>query len=299
MFDRSRAVLEESGPRLTNPSNPHKQDIVSLFDRAATLYDRVGIRQFTHFGRALIAHLAPPPGAAVLDLACGRGALLLAAAEQVGPTGRVIGVDLAPGMVSAARDELAAKGITWAQVVLGDADDAAFAPHSFDCIVCGFALHFLDYQRVLARCRTLLKPGGCFAAAQPYIPINPTERERWRWLPELARAAFPPDFVPPSSWIAPNQLNTVDRLEPVLRAAGFDDLRFIHEEALLHFADEADWWDWEWSQGSRFWVEAMSPEALARFQRESFAHLAAMKSPQGIAMLLGALLVVARVSSGA
>ena len=53
-----------------------------------------------------------------------------------------------------------------------------------------------------------------------------------------------------------------------------------------------DWWDWEWSQGSRFWLEGMSAEGLERFKRESFEHLAAMKTAKGIAMRDGALFAV-------
>ena len=62
----------------------------------------------------------------------------------------------------------------------------------------------------------------------------------------------------------------------------------------MYFADEADWWDWEWSQGSRFWVEGMSPEGLARFKEVSFEKLREMKGPKGIPMLDGALLARGR-----
>ncbi len=77
-----------------------KQTVVGTYDRAAHLYDQVGARRFTYFGGLLVERLNLPAGAQVLDLASGRGALLLAAAEKVGSGGRVIGIDLAPQMVA-------------------------------------------------------------------------------------------------------------------------------------------------------------------------------------------------------
>ena len=67
---------------------------------------------------------------------------------------------------------------------------------------------------------------------------------------------------------------------------------------LNFFEGEEDWWKWEWSQGSRFWVEGMSPEALEKFRRISFENLSAMKGPKGIPMLMGALLASAHAPKG-
>jgi hypothetical protein len=49
------------------------------------MYDRVGPRFFSHFGRRLVALAQIPSGAHVLDVATGRGAVLFPAAECVGP----------------------------------------------------------------------------------------------------------------------------------------------------------------------------------------------------------------------
>ncbi len=73
-----------------------KKEVVGMYDRAAPLYGQVGTKQFTYFGSLLIERLALPAGAQVLDLASGRGAILLAAAEKVGAACRVVGIDLAP-----------------------------------------------------------------------------------------------------------------------------------------------------------------------------------------------------------
>ncbi|MCA9974244.1 MAG: methyltransferase domain-containing protein [Anaerolineales bacterium] len=276
-----------------------KREIVGVYDRAARSYDRVGIKQFSYYANRFVEKLDIAPGAQILDVATGRGALLFAAAEKVGPTGRVIGIDLAPNMLAETAVEIEARGLVQAEVRKADADTVTFPDHSFDYILCGFALHFLDYPHALVRFRQMLKPGGVIATTHPYVPTDNAENfERWKWLFALTREVFPPDFVPPASWIAPNRLNTPDRISAALREAGFVDIAVTQEEAVLYFADEEDWWQWEWSQGSRFWVEGMSPEGLAHFKTTAFARLQEMKEPQGIPMLDGALLAVARTPGG-
>jgi O-methyltransferase/aklanonic acid methyltransferase len=273
----------------------HKQDIVAMFDRAAHLYDQVGVRQFTYFGNLLIERLNIPVGAQVLDIASGRGALLLPAAEKVGITGHIIGIDLAPEMVAHAQGAIKHRGFTQAEALLMDAEQLAFPENNFDYITCGSALHFLQYERVLPNLLRMLKHGGTFAATIPYMSLDDQEDlERWRWLPELARAVFPPDFVPPAAWLAHNRLNKPERAQAALHEAGFVEITTQYVDTTLYFVDEDDWWAWEWSQGSRFWLEGMSPDGLERFKRESFGQLREMKRPDGIPMSVGALFVTGK-----
>lgn len=270
-----------------------KSEIVGVYDRAASLYGHVGIEMFTYYANLLVDRLNIPAGARVLDVATGRGALLFAAAEKVGDSGHVLGIDLAPNMISRTAAEIKARGIRQADVKLMDADDVSFPRYSFDYILCGFALHFLNYPHLLVRFCDMLKPGGKIATTHPYVPTHDIENfERWKWLFELTREVFPTDFQPPASWIAPNRLNSPDLIETALREAGFKNISVTKEETTLYFANENDWWDWEWSQGSRFWVEGMSPEGLAKFKAVAFEKLKAMKGPRGIPLLNGALLAI-------
>lgn len=54
-----------------------KAGIVGVFGRAADTYDDVEPRHFSHFGRLLVEHARLPPEAEVLDVAAGKGAVLL------------------------------------------------------------------------------------------------------------------------------------------------------------------------------------------------------------------------------
>lgn len=270
------------------------QDVVGVFDRAAPLYDQVGGHEFRYFGRQFVEWLNVPAGASVLDIATGRGAILFPAAERVGREGRVTGIDLAPNMIRQTADEIQQRGIANAELHVMDGNHPTFPDGTFDFVTCGFALHFLQYEQALVRFRHLLKPSGIFGAIQP-TQADAEENQRWSWLFKLTKTCFPPGFQPPLAWRSPNQLNHRERLELVLRGAGFTDIEFLDSAVTLYWKDEDDWWQWEWSQGSRFWLEGMTPDMLKRFKYESFRHLEQMKAANGISHTFTALYVQAKI----
>lgn len=100
-------------------------------------------------------------GSHVLDVACGSGVLTRHAFQQSGPSGRVVGVDPAPGMIASAAE--IEPGIDWE---LGSAEDLNFADDMFDCVVSQFGMMFFK-DRVTAASEMLrvLKPGGRLAVA--------------------------------------------------------------------------------------------------------------------------------------
>jgi O-methyltransferase/aklanonic acid methyltransferase len=264
-----------------------KDNVIGMFDRAAPSYGQVGIKQFTYFGNLLVERLNVPAGGQALDIAAGRGAILFGLAEKVGESGHVLGIDLAPTMVEETTAEIQRRGLKQAEMRLMDGDAIDFEANSFDVVTCGYALHFLDFEHTLPKILHSLKSGGVFAAAIPSAPKD--DLPHWQWLFDLTKAVFPAGFQPPSFWIAPRKLSSPELLTAAFTQAGFTNIQIEHPTGVLYFRDEQDWWDWEWSQGSRFWLEGMSAEGLDRFKRESFEHLAAMKTAEGIAMLDGAL----------
>jgi ubiquinone/menaquinone biosynthesis C-methylase UbiE len=126
------------------------EDIASVFDRAAATYERVGPRFFSHFGRRVVDLVAPTNGARVLDVAAGAGAILIPAAERVGPYGRVIGVDLAESMVERLRQEIADRGVGNAEAQRMDAQALTTRPSTTYCA----ALRWTYFQMLRGRSRS-------------------------------------------------------------------------------------------------------------------------------------------------
>ena len=68
----------------SDPDSAQKEWLAGVFDRAAPSYDRIGDAYHDHFGARLAETAGIHPGARVLDVACGRGAVLLPAAARAG-----------------------------------------------------------------------------------------------------------------------------------------------------------------------------------------------------------------------
>ena len=97
----------------------------------------------------------------VLDVACGTGALARSVAPTVGPAGRVVGLDINPGMLAVA--ERLAPAIEWQQ---GSAEALPFDNDAFDAVICQFGLMlFTDPQAALQEMVRVLSPGGHLAVA--------------------------------------------------------------------------------------------------------------------------------------
>ena len=112
--------------------------------------------------RAVLEALALRSGERVLDLGAGPGFLALEMAALVGPTGRVIGVDVSDTMRAMARaraDREPAAG--WVEFQLGDATRLPFPDAAFDAAVATQVLEYVaDVPGALAEFFRVLRPGG-------------------------------------------------------------------------------------------------------------------------------------------
>lgn len=85
-----------------------KRQEEQAYSQVAQSYEQYADRAMAPYLPSLLEGLRLQPGRSVLDVACGTGMDALNAAPMVGPGGRVVGVDLAPGMVSVATLEVKA-----------------------------------------------------------------------------------------------------------------------------------------------------------------------------------------------
>jgi ubiquinone/menaquinone biosynthesis C-methylase UbiE len=114
----------------------------------------------------LLRAAALQPGARVLDVACGTGAVTRAAAEQIGPTGSVTGIDVAPEMIAVA-ESIPSGGapITWEQA---DAASLPLPDEFYDVGLCQMGLMFMeDRAGALGELHRVVAPGGRVAVNTP------------------------------------------------------------------------------------------------------------------------------------
>jgi ubiquinone/menaquinone biosynthesis C-methylase UbiE len=133
-----------------------------------------------HVTSWLVDNVGAGVGDTTLDLAGGPGDNGFAAAERVGPSGRVIETDFAPQMVDAARRGAVELGLENVETRVLDAQNMDLAEDSVDGVICrwGFML-MIDPESALRECRRVLRPGRRLAASvwggpekNPWVTIS-------------------------------------------------------------------------------------------------------------------------------
>ena len=250
-----------------------KQYIAGVFDRGAADYDRVGVDFFTPFGRELVARASLRPGERVLDLGCGRGAVLFAALEAVGAAGTVTGIDLAETMVALTRAEAA--GYPNVTVEVGDAEDPGYPAASFDAILAGLVLFFLpDLDRALRRYADLLAPGGRLAFTT-FGPSDPSFDAAMK-----AFGGFVPDGMPDRS-ARQGPLRDVDSIAALLTRNGYTDVETTQVSRQSRFTDPAHWLAWAWSHGGRATLERVPAQSFAEATAAAYAAFEPARTERG------------------
>jgi arsenite methyltransferase len=110
---------------------------------------------------APLSFLGLQPGETVLDLGSGPGLDALLAARQVGPTGRVIGVDMTPAMIDKARAAASRLGVAQVEFRAGRLEALPVADGSVDAVTSNCVINLVpDKGAVFAEAARVLRSGG-------------------------------------------------------------------------------------------------------------------------------------------
>src|SRR5262249_52242956 len=155
-----------------------------LAGNAAEIYQRYLVPAVhAPWSPVLLAQAALQPGERVLDVACGTGVATRLAAQHVGATGRVVGLDLNPSMLAVARalPVLPGAAIEWRE---GSVSALPFAEATFDVALCQQGVQFFpDRALALREMHRVLVAGGRLALAV------------WRSLPDSSALAVFADLL--------------------------------------------------------------------------------------------------------
>lgn len=106
------------------------------------------------------------PGQTVLDVGCGGGIDTVIAARRTGPTGRVIGLDFLPEMLTRTRGAADSAGLDNIETLEGEMEAIPLPDDSVDHVISNGAINLSPRKaRVLAECARVLRPGGGFCVS--------------------------------------------------------------------------------------------------------------------------------------
>ena len=239
--------------------------IRATFNAAAKHFDDAALFFWDQCGTRTVELAGVEPGNRVLDVCCGTGASALPAARRVGPTGRVVGVDLAEQLLVRARAKARERGLDNVEFAEGDMTRLDVADNSMDVVVCVLGLYFAqDQPSAVAELWRAVRPGGTLAVTtwgqRALEPANTMYLE--------TVAAEHPDLDLDLDLDARHatiwgRLDEPAALTKVFLEAGAS-VPTIVQETMAHPLSADDFWTVVLGSGYRVAVDAIGPDAADR-----------------------------------
>lgn len=141
------------------------------YDFTANLYYLIGFREW-RYRKMAVAALSLQSGDTVVEVGCGTGLNFRLLQDQVGPSGKIIGVDLTDAMLDQARERVDRSG--WSNVELVHCDASSYEfPQDVSGIISTFALTLVpEFDQVIQRGAQSMRAGGHWVVADLRMPDN-------------------------------------------------------------------------------------------------------------------------------
>lgn len=233
------------------------------YNAAADTFDEPALGFWDRYGAATVDRLDLGSGDRVLDVCCGAGASAIPAARLVGPTGQVVGVDLADRLLELAQAKADRLGLSWLELRHADVGQLDEAPAGYDAVVIVFGLFFLpDMAGALRRLWPLVAPGGQLAVTTwgPGL-FEPANSVFWD-----AVATVRPDLY--RAWNPWDTLTDPTAVTDLLVAAGATAVRVDTVAGVQALSDPGDFWTIVTGSGYRATHDALNPS-----ERNTVRHL--------------------------
>jgi ubiquinone/menaquinone biosynthesis C-methylase UbiE len=251
----------------------HKDWVAEIFDRAAPEYGRKSSSFFQYFGTRLVEQVKIPPGAHILDIATGRGAVLFPLAQAAGPFAKIIGIDISAEMIKETSKELLKQNFPSIELLCMDAEQLCFPDHTFDFVFCGFALFFFpSISAALSEFKRVLKPGGRLV-----VSTWGQDSELDVWVNEEIKK------ISHVKSLAISPLWSEKDLYQALANTNFKQIQIVEETKTFFHVNPSEWWESLWNHGTRAKFEQLSKSQIETLHQKALQKLSALRKEKGIA----------------
>lgn len=248
----------------------YKQEVINFYN-CRTNYDN----DITYNRAiALFDYATPYAGQFVLDVATGTGNIAIKAAQKIGKSGYVIGIDIATELLKIAQQKIQAEKLFNVQLIEIDAELYQPEPEKFDAIYCSFAIVlFANIPQILKNWYRFLKSDGFIAftcsSENSYLSLSIVEAcaKHGITLPNLHKP-----------------LGTPERIQHLLTQAKFNKIAIHPQQMGTYLSLEQAQSRWN----GQFWLHIdnplrqLQPEKICQIKGSYDDNVAALATPQGV-----------------
>jgi len=245
----------------------HTAASAQTWSDAAPRYDKLSAALFGPATEAFVEFAGIRKGDRVLDAACGPGLASRAAARRAGEHGRVLAVDLAPGMIALAASRPAERRAAPIEWRVMNAEELPVPAGTFDAVICQLGLMlFARPERALAAMRAAAAPGA------PVACLVQGRRHAMQFtalvmdaLVERAPHLRAPKGAPTLFAFGPDGV-----LEEAFAKAGLTEMITRRLSGYFRFASGEEYWTVmvEGSGRTRAMLDSISPELQAKVKAD-------------------------------
>jgi ubiquinone/menaquinone biosynthesis C-methylase UbiE len=243
-------------------------DPKATYDAASRDYADASRDFWQYLSHRTVERLHLAAGDRVLDVPCGTGPSLLAAAEQVGLTGAVVGLDYAEQMLAIAREQVLARKLTNVKLATGDMTALERPETPYDAVICVLGVFFVDDMPGLVRSfRELVHPDSGKVAITVFGErfFDPL---RDVFVAAVAEVAPDVDVIQP--WC---RTDSESVLRGLFDGAGFREVTIETDDDVLALPSPDDWWRIVMGSGLRRTVQAIGDQAAAEVRVRCNAYI--------------------------
>jgi len=180
----------------------------------------VGVHRYTTGKMHVVPFAGVRRNDAVLDLGCGIGADAYLAAEETGPLGRILGMDVCGFLIDRAKAWAVDKGFRHVRFIHGPAEELPLSDRIIDVAILNYSFHLMDQDQVLKELARVLKRMGRVMIADVFKQPDAPPRKG--------------AFEQPSNWIHfAAGAKSYEEYREIAKKYGFHSSRFVRSSGAV------------------------------------------------------------------